>query len=242
MISLELRNLLSAASDNAKTKYGSEHLSTAHVLLELLNNSRCLEILRTSGGNVEKLKVDVEEAITTLDNETPAKTTFLERLLPPEWSRGFKFDLPLTNEVKNALTQAYNRALIAGLATESPHAHSSRRRDIEPSDLLVAILKDCGPQWTSIFQCYNFAEIDVLFSEAHGMSTTDAANGVTKTQVQAMARSERPTNETLYTVLIHNDDYTTMEFVVEVLISEFQNSWKDAGDANAILMNRKHYC
>jgi ATP-dependent Clp protease adaptor protein ClpS len=39
---------------------------------------------------------------------------------------------------------------------------------------------------------------------------------------------EEVTEPPLYTVLIHNDDYTTMEFVVEVLIYVFNKSVEEA--------------
>ena len=38
----------------------------------------------------------------------------------------------------------------------------------------------------------------------------------------------------LYKVIIHNDDYTTMEFVLAVLVNIFK---KDLGEANKIMMD-----
>ncbi|CDM68269.1 ATP-dependent Clp protease adapter protein ClpS [Clostridium bornimense] len=38
----------------------------------------------------------------------------------------------------------------------------------------------------------------------------------------------------LYKVIMHNDDYTTMEFVLSVLVNIFK---KDVGEANKIMMD-----
>ncbi len=48
-------------------------------------------------------------------------------------------------------------------------------------------------------------------------------------------RSTRPPN--MYRVLLHNDDYTTREFVVDMLTSVFR---KSEADAVAIMLNVHH--
>ena len=52
---------------------------------------------------------------------------------------------------------------------------------------------------------------------------TDDAGVVTQTRTQRKLKKPK-----LYKVLLHNDDYTTMEFVVFVLMSIFQRSETDA--------------
>jgi ATP-dependent Clp protease adaptor protein ClpS len=53
----------------------------------------------------------------------------------------------------------------------------------------------------------------------------------TRTAVKRSTRTRRPP---MYTVLMHNDDYTTMEFVVEALIAVFR---KSPTEANRIMLH-----
>ena len=54
------------------------------------------------------------------------------------------------------------------------------------------------------------------------MSKTDIA---TDEQTRTHKRVQEPP---FYRVLIHNDDYTTMEFVIEILMAVFNRSMEDA--------------
>ncbi|HVM95512.1 MAG TPA: ATP-dependent Clp protease adapter ClpS [Candidatus Acidoferrales bacterium] len=53
----------------------------------------------------------------------------------------------------------------------------------------------------------------------------DDTGVVTKTKTKSERKLDKPK---LFKVLLHNDDYTTMEFVVYVLISVFHRSETDA--------------
>ena len=60
-------------------------------------------------------------------------------------------------------------------------------------------------------------------------------NSATKEHVDSKIR-DKLHEPSMYKVLLHNDDYTTMEFVVDVLVSVFYKSPKNA----AIIMLNVH--
>jgi ATP-dependent Clp protease adaptor protein ClpS len=57
------------------------------------------------------------------------------------------------------------------------------------------------------------------------------ADNQTRSEVRNRTRTKRPP---MFTVLMHNDDYTTMEFVVEALIAVFH---KSPTEANRIMLH-----
>jgi ATP-dependent Clp protease adaptor protein ClpS len=57
------------------------------------------------------------------------------------------------------------------------------------------------------------------------------AGNQTRSEVKPRTRVGRPP---MFTVLMHNDDYTTMEFVVEALIAVFR---KSPTEANRIMLH-----
>ncbi|MCP3944908.1 MAG: ATP-dependent Clp protease adaptor ClpS [Desulfobacteraceae bacterium] len=60
------------------------------------------------------------------------------------------------------------------------------------------------------------------------MTSTDSK---TKTRVSSKSKEDHPP---MYKVLIHNDNYTTMEFVVDILLNVFGKSLEKA---NQIMLN-----
>jgi len=67
----------------------------------------------------------------------------------------------------------------------------------------------------------------------------DAGEKMTKSSAENQTRSDEKSRASikrppLFTVLMHNDDYTTMEFVVEALIAVFH---KSPTEANRIMLH-----
>lgn len=63
------------------------------------------------------------------------------------------------------------------------------------------------------------------------MASTDSG---TKAVIASRTRSDNPP---MYKVILHNDDYTTMDFVVEILINVFGKSLEKA---EQIMLNIHH--
>lgn len=74
------------------------------------------------------------------------------------------------------------------------------------------------------------AEFISVICGGEGMARP-ASDHQSRTDVQPRTRIKRPP---MFTVLMHNDDYTTMEFVVEALIAVFH---KSPTEANRIMLH-----
>lgn len=72
------------------------------------------------------------------------------------------------------------------------------------------------------------------------MSQKQINMGKEKTDIQEKTLKKEKTElqePPLYKVLLHNDDYTTMEFVVMILVNVFN---KDTSEATRIMLNVHH--
>jgi ATP-dependent Clp protease adaptor protein ClpS len=67
----------------------------------------------------------------------------------------------------------------------------------------------------------------------------DGGGGTETEREEGIAVAERPKTRrpSLYRVLLHNDDFTTMEFVVEVLVRHFD---KSATEATRVMLQVHH--
>jgi ATP-dependent Clp protease adaptor protein ClpS len=67
----------------------------------------------------------------------------------------------------------------------------------------------------------------------------EPGRGTETEREEGLAVAERPKTRRppLYRVLLHNDDYTTMEFVVEILVRHFD---KTATDATRVMLQVHH--
>jgi ATP-dependent Clp protease adaptor protein ClpS len=74
---------------------------------------------------------------------------------------------------------------------------------------------------------------------SRGISPGEPGRGSDPGREEGVATAERPKTRrpSLYRVLLHNDDYTTMEFVVEVLVRHFD---KTATEATRIMLQVHH--
>ena len=84
MFTRDLEMCLMAAQSEAKDR-NHEFLCVEHILYALLHHDNAVKIIKSCGGNVEKIKQDIEEFFSqqeTVDNEnTPQQTRAVQRVL-----------------------------------------------------------------------------------------------------------------------------------------------------------------
>lgn len=67
--------------------------------------------------------------------------------------------------------------------------------------------------------------LEISMSGGQGTGTGTKGTPGTSSQTKTKEKVKKPP---LYKVLLHNDDYTTMEFVVFILVTVFQKTEEDA--------------
>ena len=150
MLSKDLEATLNDAFREAKAKR-HEFMTVEHLLLALLSNDIAIEVLNKIGGDVDKLRADLEEYI---DSTTP--------LIPAGDS-----------ERETQPTLGFQRVLQRAVF----HVQSSGRKEVTGANVLVAIFSEQESQAVYFLKQQNIARIDVVNYISHGISKGEEEGG-----------------------------------------------------------------
>ena len=204
LVSVDLEVTLHMAFVAAR-KLRYETISPEQLLLALLDNPRAADVLRGCAVDIEAMRSDVSQIVRDSTSVAPG-TGLVEPTASPEFQR--------------VLQRAIARiSSLGGSPARRPHAR--RRASWVPSilrrpfgrpvadgaDVLVALLEEPSSPAVEALQRYGVTRLAVTSVIAHGTANTDPAETLQLRVDDAASVS----------IVLQNDDFTPMEFVVQVL-------------------------
>ncbi|MBM4337711.1 MAG: ATP-dependent Clp protease ATP-binding subunit ClpA [Deltaproteobacteria bacterium] len=138
----ELQLTLQAAMREAILRRHA-YLTVEHLLLALCHDERGAEVLRHSGVNLKRLKLDLQRY---LDDEIEGE--------------------PGEEPIETGQTLAFHRVVQQALA----HADNAERDEVDAGDLVAAIFQEPDSQAVALLRAQGVSRLDVLKYISHGVS------------------------------------------------------------------------
>ena len=142
MLNKELEESLNDAFKKAHEKR-HEFITVEHLLLAMMSNKSACEVFQAAGGNIEKMKADLE---VYLEESTPLIPEDLERETQP--TLGFQ--------------RVLQRAVF--------HVQSSGKKEVTGANVLVAIFSEQDSQAVYLMNRQNVTRLDVVNFISHGIA------------------------------------------------------------------------
>jgi len=181
-----------------------EYATLEHLLLALTDDAEAGAVLGACNVDLEKLRHNL---VSFIDSELAKSATGRSENSKPS----------------AAFERVVQRAAI--------HVQSSTRREhVTAANMLVAILTERGSQASAALEEQEMTRYDATLYVCHGISKADR---LSPRRTKAAPRDLSETAAMQTKVLLLNDDYTPMEFVVDVLERVFE---KDRETAARIML------
>jgi ATP-dependent Clp protease ATP-binding subunit ClpA len=142
MLSKELEFTLNLAFKDAREKR-HEFMTVEHLLLALMDNGTAVDVLKSCGADVDKLKKEL--------------TSFLEETTPL---------LPLSDNRETQSTLGFQRVLQRAVF----HVQSSGKKEVTGANVLVAIFSEQESQAAYFLNKQDITRLDVVNYISHGIS------------------------------------------------------------------------
>lgn len=180
-----------------------EYTTLEHLLLALTDDTEAAAVLRACNVELEKLRRDL---VSFIESEQAKSET--------DKSENPKPSAALQRVVQRAVTHAQS---------------TTRREEVTAANVLVVILTERGSEASAALEEQAMTRYDATLYIYHGISK---AGRLSPRRTEATPRDLSETTAVQTKVLLLNDDYTPMEFVVHVLERVFE---KDRETAERIM-------
>jgi ATP-dependent Clp protease adapter protein ClpS len=203
-VSLDLQFSLHRAFVDARSlRY--ETISSEQLLLALLDNPRVVNVLRACSIDIEGMRRSIS-AVVRNSTRVAAGTGVVEPQASPEFKRVLQRTIARAQTIARSTGQRRNASTAASRGPAILRK-SAGRRTADGADALVAILEDPESRAAEELRRHGVTRLAVTNVVAHGITSADPA---AMPALQADGSDEMA-------VVLENDDFTPMEFVVGLL-------------------------
>jgi ATP-dependent Clp protease adapter protein ClpS len=116
----------------------------------------------------------------------------------------------------------------AALQRAAGHAQAVGREQFTPDGVLAALLLQKDAYAVALLARHRVTRLSVITRISHGETDRAAVHALPRARLLGRWRPARRETADRYEVVFHNDDFTTLEFVIELMISVFERSRNDA--------------
>jgi len=189
----------------AARKRRYETISLEQLLLALLDNPHAADVLRACAVEVEALRADVLKMVRDSTAVAPG-TDSVQPAASPEFQRVVQRSIVRVMALRRSPGQRF-RARTGPSWLPSILRMPDTRRAANGADLLAALLEEPAGPAIDALQRHGATRLAVTTAIAHG-ATAPAPASTSQARVH---------DATSLAIVLENDDFTPMEFVVEVL-------------------------
>lgn len=217
MLSPDVQRLLDSATAEARQR-GNPVLTLEHTVYAMAGDPAAAALLLACGAKLGPLRADLARELDELPTTGGA-------------------DLAIAVELQAALQQA------------ATHVHAVARDQITAGEFLAAVLLDRTTHAVSALTLQGVTRLSVVTYLSHAAPHRTARPGLPAARLlgrgrflpwlrralasigRAVSWAARRGAQTRYEVLLHNDDYTARDFVVQLLVTLF---WRSPEEAAAL--------
>jgi len=194
VLSPDVTAILESAVADTRARRHHE-LTLEHLLLAIVKRPAGTQILRACKVDLDAVQVELERHLGNRPGTQPVE------------------ELAQSQEFQRTLQRA------------ASHVQSAGRTELTTGNLLVATLEEHDAYGTFLLVRAGLTRISLVTHVCHGAGEDVRPAKLPQARLLGRWRpQQQATSPNLYSVVFHDDEYTTREFVVELLTSVFEQS------------------